>query len=106
VQLRQLEYLTVLARERHFGRAALACHVSQPSLSAAIRKLEHELGVPLVHRGHRYDDLTPEGRALLGWAQRAVATVDGLTAEASRLRKDVTARCGSASSPPRCRRFR
>jgi DNA-binding transcriptional LysR family regulator len=90
VLLRQLEYLTVLARERHFGRAALACHVSQPSLSAAIRKLEEELGVPLVQRGHRYDDLTPEGRALLGWAQQAVATVDGLAAEASRLRGDLS----------------
>jgi DNA-binding transcriptional LysR family regulator len=90
VLLRQLEYLTVLARERHFGRAALVCHVSQPSLSAAIRKLEDELGLPLVQRGHRYDDLTPEGRALLSWAQQAVATVEGLAAEASRLRGDLS----------------
>lgn len=88
--LRQLEYLTVLARERHFGRAALACHVSQPSLSAAIRKLEEELGVPLVQRGHRYDDLTPEGRVLLSWAQQATATVEGMAAEASRLRGDLS----------------
>jgi DNA-binding transcriptional LysR family regulator len=42
--LRQLEYLVALARERHFARAAEACHVSQPSLSAAISKLERELG--------------------------------------------------------------
>ncbi|MEV6899479.1 LysR family transcriptional regulator [Amycolatopsis sp. NPDC051372] len=45
--LRQLEYLVALARERHFAPAADACHVSQPSLSAAIRKQEHELGAPM-----------------------------------------------------------
>ena len=88
--LRQLEYLTALARERHFGRAAEACHVSQPALSAAIRKLEHELGVPLVNRQQRYDDLTPQGRALLPWAEQAVASLDGLTAEAARLRQGLT----------------
>ena len=54
--LRQLEYLTVLARERHFGRAANACQVSQPAPSSAIRKLELELGLPLVHRTQRYGD--------------------------------------------------
>lgn len=53
--LRQLEYLVALARERHFARAAAACFVSQPSLSAAIRRLEHELGVPIVRRGRRYE---------------------------------------------------
>jgi len=90
VFLRQLEYLTALARERHFGRAAQACHVSQPALSAAIRKLERELGVALVNRQQRYDDLTPEGRALLPWAQQALASLDGLTAEAARLRHSLT----------------
>jgi len=90
VFLRQLEYLTALARERHFGRAAQACHVSQPALSAAIRKLERELGVALVNRQQRYDDLTPEGRALLPWAQQALASLDGLTAEATRLRDSLT----------------
>lgn len=88
--LRQLEYLSALARERHFGRAAAACHVSQPALSTAIRKLEHELGVTLVRRGHRYDDLTPDGRELLGWAQAALTAVEGLTSEASRLRHELT----------------
>jgi DNA-binding transcriptional LysR family regulator len=89
VFLRQLEYLTALARERHFGRAAQACQVSQPALSVAIRKLEQELGVPLVHRHHRYDDLTSEGRALLRWAVQAQAGVDGLTAEAALLRGNL-----------------
>ncbi len=88
--LRQLEYLTALARERHFGRAASACQVSQPALSTAIRKLERELGVPLVARSHRYDDLTPEGHALLHWAQQIQAGVDGLATEAALLRGDLT----------------
>ena len=88
--LRQLEYLTALARERHFGRAAQACHVSQPALSAAIGKLERELGVALVHRQQRHAELTPEGRALLPWAQQTLASLDGLTAEAARLRHSLT----------------
>ena len=46
--LRELEYLAALARERHFARAAAAGHVSQPCLSAGIRRLEHDLGIPLV----------------------------------------------------------
>ena len=49
--LRQLEYLVALAREKHFGRAAEACHVSQPTLSAAIRLLEEDLGAPIVESG-------------------------------------------------------
>jgi DNA-binding transcriptional LysR family regulator len=89
VFLRQLEYLTALARERHFGRAAEACHVSQPALSAGVRKLERELGLPLIKRHQRYDDLTPQGHALLAWAQQVVAGVDGLTSEAARLREGL-----------------
>lgn len=89
--LRQLEYLVALARERHFGRAAAACHVSQPALSMAIRKLEAELGLRLVRRGGRGVALTDEGRELLGWAQSAVGATDALAAEAGRLRGQLTA---------------
>lgn len=85
VVLRQLEYLCALANERHFGRAAAACHVSQPALSVAIRKLETELGLELVHRDRRYDDLTPQGKELLGWARQILAGVDSLSSEASRM---------------------
>lgn len=92
VNLRQLEYLTALAVERHFGRAADACHVSQPALSSAIRKLEQELGVTLVRRAQRYDALTPEGEVLVGWAQRIVSDVDSLRDEAGRLRGSLTGR--------------
>ncbi|MCF6471825.1 LysR family transcriptional regulator [Nonomuraea sp. MG754425] len=84
--LRQLEYLVALARERHFARAAAACHVSQPSLSAAIRKLERELDVPLVRRGQRFAGLTPEGERVLLWAHRILADTDALRQDLSRMR--------------------
>jgi DNA-binding transcriptional LysR family regulator len=84
--IRQLEYLVALDRERHFGRAAAACHAAQPTLSAGIRSLERELGVPLVRRGREFEALTPEGELILGWAQRALADLESLQQEASRLR--------------------
>jgi DNA-binding transcriptional LysR family regulator len=86
VFIRQLEYLAALDRERHFGRAAAACHAAQPTLSAGIRSLERELGVPLVRRGRQFEELTPEGELILGWAQRALADLESLQQEASRLR--------------------
>lgn len=76
--VRQLEYLTALAREEHFGRAAQACHVSQPGLSAGIRKLESELGVQIVQRGQRFQGFTSEGAEVLRWAQRVVAERESL----------------------------
>ena len=88
--LRQLEYLVALARERHFVRAAAACYVSQPSLSAAIRRLERELGVPIVRRGRRYEGLTPEGEVVLAWAHRLLAERDGLRQELSALRDGLS----------------
>ncbi|MFD0004439.1 LysR family transcriptional regulator [Streptomyces sp. NPDC127178] len=90
MQLRQLEYLVALARERHFVRAAAACYVSQPSLSAAIRRLEHELNVPIVRRGRRYEGLTPEGEVVLAWAHRMLAERDALRQELAALRAGIT----------------
>src|SRR3546814_627914 len=58
--IRHLTYFITLARERHFARASEACNVAQPTLSAAIRKLEEDLGVPLVARGHGFEGLTHE----------------------------------------------
>jgi DNA-binding transcriptional LysR family regulator len=84
--IRQLEYLAALDRERHFGRAAAACHVSQPTLSTGVRSLERELGVPLVRRGREFEALTAEGELILGWAQRTLADLESLKQEASRLR--------------------
>ncbi len=76
--LRQFEYLVALARERHFGRAAEACHVTQPTLSAAIRQFEEELGAPIIERGHRFLGLTPQGKLALEHAQRVLAEVEDL----------------------------
>lgn len=84
--LRQLEYLSALAREAHFGRAAEACHVSQPALSAGVRKLETELGVQIVQRGHRFEGFTPEGKQVLEWAHRIIADQDALRHELASMR--------------------
>ena len=83
MDLRQLRYLSALARERHFARAAESCHVSQPTLSARIRQLEDELGVAIVRRGQRYEGLTPEGERVLAWARRIISDCDALIQEAS-----------------------
>lgn len=69
MDIRQLQYLAALAREKHFTRAAAACNVTQPTLSGRIRQLELELEVPIVERGQRYRGLTPEGKKVLKWAQ-------------------------------------
>ncbi len=69
----KLEMFIALARERHFGRAAEACGVTQPTLSVAIRQLEEQLGVQLVWRGSRFGGLTPEGARVLDWARKIVA---------------------------------
>jgi len=87
--LKHLVYLAALARERHFGRAAEACHVSQATLSEAIRRLEGELGVPLVQRGHRFQGLTPEGERALAWAHRILADADGMRGDLTAMREGV-----------------
>jgi DNA-binding transcriptional LysR family regulator len=68
MDIRQLQYLVALARERHFTRAAQACNVTQPTLSGRIRQLEQELGVPIVERGQRFHGLTADGERVLKWA--------------------------------------
>ncbi|MEU6574806.1 LysR family transcriptional regulator [Streptomyces sp. NPDC046805] len=88
--LRQLEYLSALAREGHFGRAADVCHVSQPALSAGIRKLEAELGVRIVQRGQRFEGFTPEGKQVLQWAHRMLAEQDALRHSLSSMRGGLT----------------
>ncbi len=70
--IRQLDYLVTLAREKHFAKAAEACHVSQPALSSAIRSLEKELGIMIVQRGRRFMGLTVEGERVLLWAQQTL----------------------------------
>jgi DNA-binding transcriptional LysR family regulator len=97
--VKHLFYLAALARERHFGRAAEACHVSQATLSEAIRRLERELGVALVRRGHRFEGLTPEGERALAWAHRILADCDGLRADLAAMRDGVAGRLRLGAIP-------
>src|ERR1700761_8540111 len=84
--LRHLRYFAVLAREKHFARAAEICNISQPTLSGGVAALEEELGVRLVIRGRRFLDLTPEGRVALDWAHRLLANEENLRHGLEKLR--------------------
>ncbi len=78
MNLTELRYAVALARERHFGRAAASCAVTQPTLSVAIKKLEDELGVLLFER-HRHDvRVTPTGEAVIAQAQRVLEETEKL----------------------------
>lgn len=90
--LRHLEYLVALARERHFGRAAAACGVTQPTLSAAIRELEGELDVLIVERGRRFDGLTAEGERVVEWARRILSDRDALRQEVGSAKQGLAGR--------------
>jgi DNA-binding transcriptional LysR family regulator len=68
--LASLRYLAALSEHRHFGRAAAACHITQPALSNALRALEEEFGVVIVRRGRSFAGLTPEGETVLASAHR------------------------------------
>ena len=68
--LASLRYLVALDEHKHFGRAALACHITQPALSNALRALEQEFGTTIINRGRVFVGLTPEGERVLASAQR------------------------------------
>jgi LysR family hydrogen peroxide-inducible transcriptional activator len=70
--LTELKYIVAVARERHFGRAAEACFVSQPTLSVAIKKLEDELNVQIFERGTSEVSVTPIGEQIVTQAQRVL----------------------------------
>lgn len=97
--LRQLIYLDALAREKHFRRAAEACHVSQPTLSAAIVQLEEELGVLIVERGRRYQGLTKEGEVVLAHARRILAEAEMMKDSIAELREGVSGRIRLGAIP-------
>jgi LysR family hydrogen peroxide-inducible transcriptional activator len=82
--LTELRYIVAVARERHFGRAAETCFVSQPTLSVAVKKLEEELGVTLFERGPGEVSVTPAGEKIVEQAQRVLE-------EASRIREIAAA---------------
>ncbi len=88
--LDKLAFLVALARERHFGRAAEACGVTQPTLSAGLKQLEATLGVLLVHRSGRFGGFTPEGERVLAWATRIVADAGAMRDEVRALREGLS----------------
>src|SRR6187549_2498823 len=97
MDIRQLQYLVALAREKHFTRAAQACHVTQPTLSGRIRQLEQELGVPIVERGQRFHGLTREGERVLKWAQVILDSCTSMQQEIETLRDTSGALSGRLS---------
>ncbi len=76
--LTELRYVIAVARERHFGRAADACYVSQPTLSVAVRKLEEELGVQMFERNAGHVRVTSVGEAVIAQAQKTLEAVEGI----------------------------
>jgi DNA-binding transcriptional LysR family regulator len=97
--LDKLEYLMALARERHFGHAADACGVTQPTLSAGIKQLEETLGVLLVQRGSRFIGFTPEGERTLDWARRIVGDARAMREEIRALKHGLTGQLRIAAIP-------
>jgi DNA-binding transcriptional LysR family regulator len=97
--LDKLEYLIALAREEHFRRAAEACGVTQPTLSAGIKQLEETLGVLLVQRGSRFIGFTPEGQRTLDWARRIVSDARSMRQEITALKKGLNGRLKIAAIP-------
>ncbi len=95
----KLEYLMALARERHFGRAAEACGVTQPTLSAGVKQLEAQLGVLLVQRGSRFIGFTPEGERTLDWARRILADSRTLHEEMRALKSGLAGQIRIAAIP-------
>ena len=90
MDVRDLEVIVALSEHRHFARAAQACGISQPALSGRIRKLETDLGVPIVTRGNRFQGFTVEGEIALKWARRLLADKAGLLQDISLARRTVT----------------
>ncbi|MDE1145844.1 MAG: LysR family transcriptional regulator [Azospirillaceae bacterium] len=88
--VRHLSYFVALARECHFARAAEACNIAQPTLSAAIQKLEEDLDVRLVVRSHRFVGLTPEGEKLLAWGRQILTDYNSLRDDLAGLRRGLT----------------
>lgn len=78
IKLRDLHYLVAVADTRHFGRAAAACHVSQPTLSAQLKKLEQYLGVQLIERGTRRASMTTAGERIVARARAMLEASDDI----------------------------
>ena len=97
--IEKLEFLLALAREKHFGRAAEACGVTQPTLSAGVKQLEDAFGVLLVNRGSRFQGFTAEGDRVLDWARRIVGDTRAMRQEVHALKHGLVGRLRIAAIP-------
>jgi DNA-binding transcriptional LysR family regulator len=97
--IEKLELLLALAKERHFGRAAEACGVTQPTMSTSLKQLEEILGVMLVQRGSRFQGFTPEGERTLDWARRIVGDARAMRQEIHSLREKLSGEIRIAAIP-------
>jgi len=95
----KLELLLALAKERHFGRAAEACGVTQPTMSTGLKQLEEFLGVMLVQRGSRFQGFTPEGERALDWARRIVGDARAMRQEINALKEGLSGEIAIAAIP-------
>lgn len=95
----KLEFFIALARAEHFGRAAEELGITQPTLSAAIKQLEDQLGVLLVNRGSRFQGLTPEGEQVLAWARRIAGDARTMREEMRAARHGLSGRLRIAAIP-------
>jgi DNA-binding transcriptional LysR family regulator len=95
----KLEFLLALAREKHFGRAADACGVTQPTLSAGVKQIEDTFGILLVNRGSRFQGFTPEGERVLNWARRIVGDARAMREEVHALKHGLAGRLRIAAIP-------
>ncbi len=97
--IEKLELLLALAKERHFGRAAEVCGVTQPTMSTGLKQLEEILGVMLVHRGSRFVGFTPEGERALDWARRIVSDARAMRQDINSLKDNLTGELRIAAIP-------
>jgi DNA-binding transcriptional LysR family regulator len=95
----KLEFLIAIAQEKHFGRAAEACGVTQPTLSAGVKQIEDSLGVMLVRRGSRFLGFTTEGERVLEWARRIVSDARALRQDVDQLKRGLTGHLRLAAIP-------
>jgi len=95
----KLEFLIALAKEQNFGRAAEACGVTQPTLSAGIKQLEDILGVMLVQRSSRFLGFTAEGERVLDWARRIVGDSRAMRQEVAALKHGLVGHLKIAAIP-------
>ncbi len=85
----KLNYVLALAREQHFGRAALACGVTQPTMSAGLKQLEETLGIVIVRRSSRFQGFTTEGEHVLSWARRIVSDAQAMRQDLDALKRGL-----------------